>query len=49
MANIRYAKKMISFLGRYNEEQRAKITRVANNKNITEAEAARLMVDAYVE
>lgn len=49
MANIRYAEKMVTFLSRFNKVQREKIIRVANSKNITEAEALRVMVEKYHE
>jgi len=47
MANIRYAKKMISFAARFNEQQKAKLLEVANKQNISEAEMLRKMVDEY--
>lgn len=47
MANIRYAKKMIPFPARFNEEQKAKLLEVANKLNVTEAEALRMILDSY--
>lgn len=47
MANIRYAKKMNAFAARFNDEQKAKLLAVANKLNVPEAEALRMILDAY--
>lgn len=44
---LRYDKKLSPFPSRFNEQQREKIKAVSDKKQISEAEAVRLMVDAY--
>ena len=44
---LRYDKKLSPFPSRFNEQQREKIKAVSDKKQISEAEAVRLMVDVY--
>lgn len=44
---LRYEEKLIPFNSRFNKKQREKIKRLSKDKEITEAEAVRIMVDAY--
>ena len=45
--NQRYNKKLIPFPARFSEEQRAKVKAVAEKLGVSEAEALRVMIDAY--
>lgn len=46
---LRYDKKLTPFPSRFSDEQRKKIKKVSEQENVSEAEAVRIMIDAYAK